>query len=124
MPVSYKVILVGETEERTRFMMKYILTQIVHPLKQSVWCLHRTNRRLLTIATPPDKEFRREEDYSWKGMFRNAVVIVKFGYGSFDEIGGTPPKDLPEVIEWSGNDTMKRILDKIQEICSPSPGFS
>ena len=52
---------------------------------------HRTNRRLLTIASPPDKEFRREEDYSWKGMFRNAVVIVKFGYGSFDEIGGTPP---------------------------------
>ena len=124
MPRSYSVILVGNSEERTKFIMDYTPTKIIHPLRQSIWCLHRTNRLLLTLATPPDKEYQTLEDYSWKGMFRNAVLVVKFGDWSFDEINGTPPKDLPEVIEWSGNDTMKRIVAKIQEICSPSPGFS
>jgi ribosome-interacting GTPase 1 len=68
------------------------------------------------IDTPGLINYRREEEYSWQGIFAIADVVVVFENWTEDEIYGKKLDHSPKFMTWSGDnqETLKRIQEYLQ----------
>lgn len=125
---SRNIILVGGTNTgKSVFHTSYTSAKYENPSVHSIIsiCPHM-GHLLVLIDTPGIIEYRNSTDYSWNGLFKDVEIIVNFGKWSLNEIHDKAPSKLPRIINAmeKEDDTMKLIIDTIQEECYQPRGFS
>ena len=112
------VILVGRTQQqKTKFYTHFTSGIYTFPTTRiNIRTINNTSPTIVLVDTPGLRELRNPYEYCWEGIFHLATIILNFGDWSPDEVHGTPPKNMPIMMTWSGdhNETMERIINRVQ----------
>lgn len=117
------VLLVGGPDTgKTKFYSHYTKAYFYHPTKHIKAGIRIVSPGMVLVDTPGAKE-NRDSTYCWRS-FCDADLIVTFGNWDISEINGEIPKEIPILSACqTEEDTMKRIVEKLQE-CYPYSYFS
>jgi hypothetical protein len=117
MTVPVVILVGGSQKQKTKFYTHFTSGIYTFPTTRfSIRSTDNTSYNIILIDTPGLREFQREYEYCWEGIFRLANIILNFGDWSPDYVYGTRPKDMPIMMTWSGdhNETMERIINRVQ----------